>query len=229
MYDKETSDLQLKFYNYQEYTIRDYEPIRENNKVASNVPLVATHFNNPYVDTNSELYRKTRIVRIPRVYTEEVSVPQFSTFMPGFEPAALVDPLVNNVKESNQQATTKNVPKFIPKGRTAENEIFGTSSVSPLSDYLTDEELKEIVDKINEMLRQAYKSFTWYNIITVIFHFLTIQIFQKMGILKDQATISLIQLDDYILELNMTILVHKNIKIIRPSTSGYLSVCFYLS
>lgn len=146
----------LVFFNYHEFLAADYLPLGTSGSPSSrqtsstkhsleerkDVLLVINHFPNPYCVKNDEVYRSTRIVRIPRMFDSVELldiVPQFSTYTPGLEPAALV---------------SENL-EFRPLG-AFDGEVFGISSSTALvPQWVSAEELAEIVAKVNQLLRAA--------------------------------------------------------------------------
>ena len=130
------------FFNYHEFSITDYADIgQEAQEHDEDLALCITHFPNTYAPPNSVRFTSTRIVRIPRRFEESLEFPTFSTLLPGHEPAALV--------------AAEGDLSFIPHGYF-QNQLFGLSSVSPLSMHLSDEEFQEIVSTINDYLRRGY-------------------------------------------------------------------------
>ncbi|GMM34120.1 Shr5 protein [Saccharomycopsis crataegensis] len=209
---------ELLFFNYHEYSVQKYECLETGVYAQHSHPLTITHFPNPYVEFQSKQYRSTRIVRIPRIFNKVIAntYPQFSTTIPGFEPAALIDP-----KHSTDQLT--NVNSFIPKG-IYQGQLFGYSSVSPLSQYLTVEEFKEIVERVNEFMKNAFDPLTVLNIINNILNFMTIWTWER--IIRSPSKACLDRLEAFIEDLNNNQLKTKDIRIISPRRSGYICLDF---
>lgn len=217
---------QLLFFNYHEYSVSSYQLLKTNHYGPQEHPLAFTHFPNPYVNASSEEYRTTRIVRVPRIYNAVPNnrYPQFSSFLPGFEPAALVDPNLNlNNKEfqlSEQKA--KNISLFNPTGNVY-NQIYGFSSVSPLLNYLNHQDFTEIVTEINSYLKLAF-NIGPKNLAENFVNFLTLWMFDEC--FTNHSKKALLDLEKYINNLNETKLEPLNIKVISPLVSGYISVSY---
>jgi hypothetical protein len=140
----------LLFFNYHEYSLKNYALVGADQEDIHDQALIVTHFPNPYVLRGSKLFHETRVVRIPRLFNyDKFLVPQFSTCLPGGEPAAIVD-------ETSQG--------FQVKGEFA-RQFFGTSSSSPLNEYLSDEEFKSIVKGVNELIKRAYNGWSIRNVL----------------------------------------------------------------
>lgn len=201
------------FFNYHEFTESYYADIGTPNELVEHSEeksLCITHFPNVYVSKNSQEFETTRIVRIPRRFESSVEYPCFSTSLPGLEPAALV----NDLDGKN----------FVPHGIYDNGQLFGYSSVSPLSQFLTQQEFEDIVSPINELMRKAYKTYTWLNILEFILEIITLGMYHLLC--KYIFHNPLLKVEEHVLYINETTTLQKNgIKIISPRRSGYLSVC----
>ncbi|KAM3165295.1 Ras modification protein ERF4 [Lachancea thermotolerans] len=199
------------FFNYHEFSVTDYAEIgKECSEHEEEFALCITHFPNTYAPLDSIRFKQTRIVRIPRRYEDNLDWPVFCTLLPGHEPAALV----------NQDGSLQ----FVPYG-FYENQIYGLSSVSPLSSYLSPEEFKDIVETVNMYLRQGYDPNTWRNIISATFDVLTFNLWNCLMIRV--ASSPLLKLENYVEALNKSKLFkNKNIRLISPRRSGFLSLDF---
>ncbi|CCH44930.1 Ras modification protein ERF4 [Wickerhamomyces ciferrii] len=149
----------LLFFNYHEYMVKNYTSLETGVSDIYDQALVITHFPSY---TSSEVEQK-RIVRIPRVFTEQgIIYPQFSTLLPGRESAAI----------KSQDLSDDEIEGFIPKG-IYDGELFGVTSESPLSNYFNEDEFKSIMDRINVNLQDCYTSSHLWNILEFIFDMLT--------------------------------------------------------
>ena len=141
------SDIPL-FFNYHEFQETYYieagsidQGAKEHDQEHA---LVITHFPNIYASLDSTEWETTRIVRISRAYDKRVNYPCFSEYIPGSEPAAIVND------------TTKD--KFVCQGKVPrDGQWYGYSSVSPLSLYFTPTQFQEIISKINQLIEEEYK------------------------------------------------------------------------
>lgn len=199
----------LEFFNYHEFLVSDYIPVQLSvqNKGTS---IDVCHFPNNYVPRYSKTFESTRIVRIPRVFdTVDLPdlIPQFSTYRPGNEPAAI---------SNGDQA-------FVCTGKYEDN-YFGVTSVTPLvPDLLSADELLETVTKINEFLQLAFNPYSLASLFDGI-------LFAISGGLLDQlyrtySKRKLLELEHFVEhEINDNLWKHKSIKMISPRRSAYLSV-----
>lgn len=195
----------LVFFNYHEFlALQPRAP-----------SLVINHFPNYHVSEQSETFHTTRIVRIPRCYTRPYSdiVPQFSTTYPGNEAGAI----------KNEEGEDHTLGTF-------EGHTFGvTSQVATLSNIISEEELRVILDKINLYLVQAYNPYSWQtaieSMIDVFCGGIFIQILNLLGIHTHTKRI-VNKLEQYTLQLNKQFESKgRDLKIISPRRTGYLSVC----
>lgn len=207
---------ELLFFNYNEYSVKRYESLSNRAYKKHTYPLIITHFPNPYVDPLSKEYRSTRIVRVPRVYdsVKGLRYPQFSRVMPGFESAALIDP-------SEPTKDLSKISKFVPRG-LYKNHVFGYLSVSPLSNHLEVSHFQDIVDRVNEYLRQAYDPLSAGNIVYGTLNFLSIWLLDE--VVRNRSKRILAELQSYIEELNNGLLKQRRLRLISPQASGFVSV-----
>lgn len=208
--EESTSAQQPKFFNYHEFVITKYRALDEESceEHGPENPICITHFPNIYVPEESDEFRTTRVVRIPRRFESSTEFPNFSTQLPGSEPAALPD--------------THN-KEFVPAGEF-EGQWYGEASVSPLSNYLDQAEWTEIVTRINSLLEAAYNPITRRNFVNVILDLLTLNLW---SIIEPYLFVNPLQsVEDYVSEINRSESFRlKGIKIIPPRESSYLSVC----
>lgn len=210
------SSEQLLFFNYHEFLVNNYCDVRSEVPVQHKQALVVSHFPNNYVPTESASYRQTRIVRIPRDYaTKELSymIPQFSSYLPGTEPASL--------KQAEDGFTV--VGKY-------DYSVFGSSSCPPLiPNHLSELEYKQIVGDINGYLLEAFSPYNWRvaveNFLDVATGTLYSKVFNRL-IVGNTSQTKLEQLETFVEEeINQKMLKCRDIRVISPRRSGYLSVC----
>ncbi|OUM56032.1 hypothetical protein BVG19_g5688 [[Candida] boidinii] len=216
--DMEIADQNVKFFNYHEYSLdpdqtqqqKQQQSINNNNNDGSDeYKLIITHFPNVYNDKDDNF----RIVRIPR--TNLYDYPNFSNIQPGFEDAAIKDPIDPENKI------------FKPVG-TVNNQWFGISSISPLSLYLSQDEFESIMNEINLKLYNAFNAFNWKMITFNILDLISLGIIRTvLGLRFDENY--LIDLENYADNLNKSFEIRNiPIKLISPRRSGYLSLDFLI-
>lgn len=148
------------FFNYHEYSVKNYKLTNEQHEDIHEQSLVITHFPNPYVPKDSLEFKETRVVRIPRTFNSKGALfPEFSTSLPGNEAAAIFD---------------GDSSSFIIKGEHR-GQLFGTSSTSPLSMLLSDQEFKLIIEHVNMLLKEAYNPWTMTNVIWFLLEVLSLR------------------------------------------------------
>ncbi|SCU86853.1 LADA_0E00650g1_1 [Lachancea dasiensis] len=213
--DKENPDLVKSkaplFFNYHEFSVTRYFDLET--QLMSDHPqdlaLCITHFPNVYTAMDSQQYFETRLVRIPRRFDVHVDVPSFSTQLPGQEPAALVG--------------SHGGDRFVPRG-VYQNQAFGLWSVSPLSNYMTSAEFREVVDTVNNYLLRAYSTDSWWNLASAILDTLTFHMWNSIAIRVFRSPLQ--DLENYVETLNESAsFKEKKLRLISPRRSGYLSVC----
>lgn len=204
---------ELIFFNYHEFL---EVPTTSSGCALSTAKLVINHFPNIYADSLSLSYKNTRILRIPRCYySRKYSdlIPQFSEYFPGQEPGAIHDPH----------------PQINELGLYDDN-YFGRSSRIPiLNGLLNENELKDIVITVNELLYQAFNPFStitlFENILEIFTGGLFSQVSNLIGI-KSFTKRRLDKLETFINDTNKSFETREiDLKIISPRYSGYLSVC----
>ncbi|ODV60151.1 Shr5p ASCRUDRAFT_19640, partial [Ascoidea rubescens DSM 1968] len=230
-----SSQEELLFFNYNEYSVKTYFLLETKKFGTYNQPLIITHFPNAYVKFNSKNYKSTRIISTLKIMIQYHPLLQLKTpptliispYLPGFEPAALV----YSVSTSESNSTQLGI--YL-------NQIYGYSSISPLSKYLSPDEFKEVVVVVNNYLKLAFNPLNYHNIIENIigvftlwffdnefvinfFSFLPFFVWINRNLLNYSKNV-LLELEDYIQSLNRTKLAFKGIKIISPRKSGYLSL-----
>lgn len=187
----DTSLAPPAFFNYHEYGVT----------AANGRRVVVTHF--PNVHTN---HRGTRIVRVPRSYDHRwlYLIPQFSTYYPGHEPAAIVD----------------ENPRFEAIGRYDGAE-FGAGSVPPLERYMLKERYDDVIGRVNELLRQAYDPFGWNaldNVLDIVTGTLYSKVVNRLWPNRSQALLR--RLEDYVEDVSRSL----EVTIVLPRRTGYLSL-----
>lgn len=200
----------IVFFNYHEYLITDY-------KLKEGLSLIGNHFPNNYVSNESEIYHRTRIIRIPRVYESNKYsdiIPQFSSYCPGDEPAAL---------KSDQ------IQSYTPAGEF-ENNHFGSTSATPLSPRLiSKEDFEEIINMVNKLLFEAFNPHSISNFFDNSLDLLTGGMYSKIFcklIIENYSKRKLYELEKYIdNDINPKLMqINPLFKVISPRDNGYLSV-----
>ncbi|SCV05149.1 LANO_0H01134g1_1 [Lachancea nothofagi CBS 11611] len=200
------------FFNYHEFCVTSYSELGTSLVCdhSDDEALCITHFPNVYVPIESVSFKETRLVRIPRRFESYVDIPNFSTQLPGKEPAALVKHTTNG--------------KFVAKG-IYQGQAFGMASVSPLSDYLSDSEFKKIIETINEYLYNGFHHASRMDSVNAVLDTLTFQIWNSLLIRATKSP--LLELEEYVQALNKSAAFQdKNLRLISPKRSGFLSVCY---
>lgn len=222
----------LSFFNYHEY-LTDYYVSTNDMKSAHqdgstmaapdnthhDVSLVINHFPNPYTTVHSALYHSTRIVRIPRSFVTHENlyiVPQFSTYVPGEEPAAI----------------TASGKAFESIGMF-DGTTFGVTSATPLVPmYLSSEELGEIIVNINKLSAAASlpsSISTLENVLDLFTGTLYSRVFggRENG---THAKRKIAELETYVETLNRDFLQkrHGLLCLISPVKSAFLSLDFQI-
>ncbi|SCU84510.1 LAMI_0C07756g1_1 [Lachancea mirantina] len=202
------------FFNYHEFNVTHYTDLDgEVKEHTDESALCVTHFPNVYVPVDSAAFLETRVVRIPRRFETTLDYPTFSSQLPGLEPAAIYDDY------SDQE--------FIPHGRY-ETQLFGTSSTSPLSNYLTQDQFRDIVETVNEFTRKAYEPLSWQNILNNTLDYLTFNLWNN--VISKLFVSPLQELETYVERLNNSDLLRQHsVKLISPRRSAYLSVSRIMS
>ncbi|SCU80803.1 LAFA_0C01244g1_1 [Lachancea sp. 'fantastica'] len=202
---------QALFFNYHEFSVTKYADLGSDQETehGGDQALCITHFPNVYCALGSARFQETRLVRIPRRFEQTVDVPAFSTQLPGREPAALVD--------------NANSVNFVPRG-VYQGQIYGMSSVSPLSGLMSDSEFQELVETINEYLLKAYTSTAGWNLVNSILDIFTFHLWSFVAARVFENP--LLVLEDYVKTLNASPeFQERRLRLISPRKSGYLSVC----
>ncbi|KAH3674726.1 hypothetical protein WICMUC_003076 [Wickerhamomyces mucosus] len=212
----------LNFFNYHEYSSSLYNKLNQSQPNQNNTnPLIITHFPNNYVPLNSNEYLNTRIVRIPRIFNniKGLEFPEFSTVLPGNEDAAIIS--------SNIESNSK-VKEFIIQGQSNhDGQYYGYTSISPLNLYFnnTDNEFEIIMVEINRLIKNSYNTFTLWNFLEYFIDLIGFWLISEIWEIKSKNQLN--KLETYIENLNKSWeFQHRNIKIISPRRSGYLSVSF---
>lgn len=210
--------LPFLFYNYNEYAISTYvalseitpSPAEPPTPRLQTLPLIVTHFPNLYIPHGVCPPTPTRIVRIPRVYPFTCETfPQFLMDLPGQEKGAL------GLTETSAERGC-----FCPQGIHL-NQVFGITSVSPLSTHLTLELFREVVGQVNRHLQEAHNPFSFRNMLDTVMDLFSLGL--STVVLRPHAKTVLTALDALVERLNVQLRVH-SVELISPSRSGYLSV-----
>lgn len=185
--ESDTGEGGALFFNYHEFSETYYADLETpglSREHTEEEALVITHFPNVHAPRDSQLYRTTRVVRIPRRFDVSVAYPNFSEQLPGLEPAAIVA----EGKQADEEASDgsavdfvdilaagpsrRSSPKFVPRG-IFDGQVFGCSSASPLSNVMTPEQFQEIVHEVNVHLEREFRALTWRNFATILLSVLT--------------------------------------------------------
>lgn len=159
---QEEKPAKLLFFNYHEYMISNYTKLGAETSDIHDQKLVITHFPNYAAPKDSDLSQSTRIVRIPRAFTiKGIIYPEFSTTLPGYEAAAISD-----------DSEDSDLRQFVPRG-IYQGQLFGTSSISPLSCYFEEQEFSELMKSINDNVKKSYSSYHILNIVEFLLDMLT--------------------------------------------------------
>ncbi|CAI4036215.1 hypothetical protein SMKI_15G0530 [Saccharomyces mikatae IFO 1815] len=223
--DSATTGERALFFNYHEFSYSFYEDLGSKNAKPTehdeDHKLCITHFPNVYAARGSSEFQVTRVVRVPRRFDESRSsldTPQFSTQLPGDEPAAIV----GDDERSG----------FVGFGRyDTGGHVFGCSSVSPLSDHLSAAEFAEIVCRVNEfLLREEGCVYGWRNMCCLVLDILTGGLWSwVLGPLLSRPVFqeSLV-LEQYVAQLNSPggLLYERGVRLVLPRRSGCLSLDF---
>lgn len=210
----------LLFFNYHEYMVNNYTDLRTGFHDIHDQAIVITHFPNYSVPEDSELNKETRIVRIPRIFgVKGIVYPEYSTLLPGNEAAAIQESIGGESNENDDL-----IKEFIPKG-IYEGQLFGTTSISPLSKYFDEDEFTELMTMINSKIRNCYSSYHFWNILEFLLDMLTFWLLSD--IFKFQSKRLLDELEQFIVETNKD-LEPRGVKIISPRRTAYLSIDFQI-
>lgn len=227
----------LSFFNYHEFLVNDYSLIlgsRSSLLSSSTSPvdaqttkhrtkaIVINHFPNNHVATSSATYKSTRVIRIPREFhSHELGymIPQFSTYWPGQEPAALLD-------------QSQDPYEFQPVGEFDDHSLFGATSITPLeAGLITPQEFNTIITKINHLLLQAFNPFSLANLLENFLDLITGTFYSRIFsryVLRNYSQRKLLELETYLdVDVNQNLFnaSDRDIKFISPRRCGYLSVC----
>lgn len=224
----------LSFFNYHEYLTDSYTPFidtvssnhgHEGSKSSSTGPshqevsIVINHFPNPYTTRDSALYHTTRIVRIPRAFDTHdklYMVPQFSTYTPGKEPAAIV----------NNESGSESVGLY-------DGTAFGVTSATALVPmYLSADELSEVVGTINKLSEEAAVPNLTTTIENVL-DFLSATLYSRIfgGRAKgSHVKRRIAKLEEYVEKINRDFLQkrHSLLCLVSPVKSAFLSLDFQI-
>lgn len=222
-------EKRLLFFNYHEHQIHRYRIPTEPQDDFHEQSIIVTHFPNPYTRPDTLETHSTRIVRVPRVFNSRgARYPEFSIQLPGEEDAAIKD-------DDNGS-----YHQFLPKAEY-NRQWYGSSSVSPLSLYLSDVEFREIVQGVNKLSKTAYESWSILNVVELVLDIFTLWLFMDLvmpiskhvgkgcfvsyfyDVLTSRQNLQ--RLEDYVEEVNSK-LTARGVRIISPRRSGYLSVSF---
>lgn len=203
------------FFNYHEFGesyYADLDTPQDLKEHDDDHGLCITHFPNVYVAADSPDFQTTRIVRIPRRFETTLNCPYISTVLPGVEPGAILGD-----------------PNFHPHGYfDDDSQLFGYSSVSPLSGLLSQQQFEDIVCTINNYLKSAFYIYSWFNLVDFFLELVSLGLWRLVS--KFFIRHPLLKLEDYVKQVNeRQELQERGVKIISPRRSGYLSVCAVLT
>lgn len=195
------------FFNYHEYSVTWYADRGQGASYDHQTSLVVTHFPNIHAPLGSHRYESTRIVRVPRAFhTANVALyPQFSLDMPGTEAAA---------------ERVEGEDTFVPRG-AVDGQWFGYSSASVLSENISEERYKEIIEEVNMYMKRAFYTFQWANFVWCLLDFVSCWTLSMW--FRDPSKRALDELEGYIEEVNEGLV---GVKIVSPRRSAYLTIDF---
>lgn len=209
----------LAFFNYHEFLVSDYAHC-ESSLISSDfhdTSIVVNHFPNPYALRGSEHYENTRIIRIPRAFDLSENlymVPQFSVITPGQELAAI----------------SSNGPGADFCGEF-DGCVFGTTSSTVLvPGLLGSDELRQIVEKINSILKRATTlKVTWMdNVLDFFSATLYSRVYCSL-IRETHYKRTMAELEEYVEEVNVGLGKRcAELKLISPVESAFLSLDFQI-
>ncbi|VVT45948.1 uncharacterized protein SAPINGB_P000971 [Magnusiomyces paraingens] len=137
-------------------------------------PVLIVHFPNSYYPATHPLYRRTRIVRIPREYSQYGDiVPQFSTYFPGTEPGALHSRTskrrerakkINN-SEKAFYTSAENRADDVNDNNEEDEVTYLVPETNPLAGYLGLSQFSEIVTTVNLLLKRALWPYSVVNVV----------------------------------------------------------------
>ncbi|QHS76017.1 Shr5p [Saccharomyces paradoxus] len=222
--DNSSTSERALFFNYHEFSYSFYEDLGSEDAKPTehdeDHKLCITHFPNVYAARGSAEFQVTRVVRVPRRFDEcrtSLETPQFSTQLPGSEPAAIVG---------------DDGSRFARCGRyDTGGHVFGCSSVSPLSEHLSAAELAEVVHRVNGfLLREEGKVYGWCNLCGLVFDMLTGGLWSwVLGPLLSRLVFQeSLALEQYVAQLNSPggLLHERGVRLVLPRRSGCLSLDF---
>lgn len=218
------------FFNYHEFSFSFYDDLGSEDGMPKehdeDHKLCVTHFPNVYAPRGSAEFQMTRVVRVPRRFDESrdsLETPQFSTQLPGSEPAAIV---------GDNSGGSGGSGGFVRCGRyDTGGHVFGCSSVSPLSEHLNAAELAEVVGRVNEHLRRVeYAVYGWRNLGGVLLDALTggLWSWAPGPLLRGPVFQESLALEQYVAQLNSPggLLHERGVSLVLPRRSGCLSLDF---
>lgn len=158
-------------------------------------------------------------------------IPQFSTYVPGLEPAACVEDATTVGAQTEVLAATAGVktvvPSFVARCRYDDN-YFGDISLTPLvPSQMAPEELLPIITHINQILYEAYDPYSFYNFLDNVLDFVTGSLYSFLvnRVFGSYCRRKLSALEDYIDSVNSKFVSEsRDIKFISPRRCGYLSI-----
>lgn len=242
--------------NYPPAAITDQKNAFNSEKKTLQVPpkvVLMAHFPNSYYPLAHPMYRRTRIVRIPREFQAYGDiVPQFSTSFPGFEPGAVHSRASKQRRKQEQQQGGDQTDLYDSDSDDLEAEAAYMLAVpDALSRYISHERLREVVTTVNALLKSALWPYSAINIfeqlmgyatcwmhLYVLHFWLTLVVLlvprsvagflpaTKDGSLSYLATHTgrtIHRLEQYIAKINNE-LAPQNVRIVSPLRSAYLSL-----
>ncbi|CAI4050804.1 hypothetical protein SKDZ_15G0470 [Saccharomyces kudriavzevii ZP591] len=222
--DSASASESALFFNYHEFSYSFYEDLGSEDAKPTehdgDHKLCITHFPNVYAARGSAEFQVTRVVRVPRRFDESrssIEAPQFSTQLPGSEPAAIVG---------------DDGAGFVRRGRyDIGGHVFGFTSVSPLSDHLSGAEFADVVNRVNGyLLRKQGEVYGWRNLSGVVLDALTGGLWSWIvgPLLSGPVFQESLTLEQYVAQLNSPggLLYERGVRLVPPRRSGCLSLDF---
>lgn len=209
----------LLFFNYQEYLVKSYDGYDDQENESERPALVINHFPNCYNDCNDDRDYNC-VVRVPRAYQNvrySDLIPQFSTYVPGTEPAAL---------------TEENQPLFQPQGRYKGREYGYTSATPLVPGILSEEEFKRIVNAVNERILEALDPESMIHMVEDVIDIVTFGFYSNVWskfVYQGHCKRKLLELESFVEEeINGKWLQEKPVKVISLRRTGYLLLDFVM-
>lgn len=246
--DSDAAEDPVLFFNYHEFSETFYADLgapgapREHPETEA---LVITHFPNVHAPRGSQLYRTTRVVRVPRRFDVSMHYPNFSEQLPGLEPAAIVAEDKGDSNDDSRSmmsfadalaagqhaggAGKARLPRFIPRG-VHDGQVFGCTSASPLSNMLTPEQFQQIVHEVNVHLEREFRALSWRNWAGILLSVLTFGLWPWVAKHLRGAAPGQSGLDACIERCNASpLFMQQHLVLLHPRDSAYLSLDFQIA